>query len=318
MGGKSTNSTSQVQIPPAVLSQYQSLTANADQIATTPFQQYGGQFVAPVNSEQQTGIANTNTAANEAQPYYGAATSTLGSAQSGVNPINSAATGLAGASAEQVNAQPLTGQDVNQYLSPYLGDVLGTTNALANQNNSIAQSGALGTAISSGAFGGDRTGIAAANLNQQNQLAEQATDANILNTGYNTALSNAQQQQGVNLWLRHKRIVRRSVAAGSELAIDWLNRLRRRREHSERTRQHWGLARKPLGYLARKRKLAQAPYSNKLTGAGHGRVQPISSTTKLSVPGRSSFWRTSPKVRALCQDRPPQRRLPAVSSATNA
>jgi hypothetical protein len=182
------------------LAQYSSVNAAANQTAQTPFQDYtSGQFVAPVNAQQTAGITNTNAAAEEAQPYYGAATSTLGSAQSGVNPVNAAATGLAGASAEQVNAQPLTGQDINQYLSPYLGDVLGTTNALANQNNSIAQSGALGTAISSGAFGGDRTGIAAANLNQQNSLAEQSTDANILNTGYNTALSTAQQQQGVNL-----------------------------------------------------------------------------------------------------------------------
>jgi Chaperone of endosialidase len=181
------------------LAQYSSVNAAAQQTAQKPFQNYGGQFVSPVNAQQTAGITNINAAAEEAQPYYGAATSTLGSAQSGVNPINAAATGLAGASAEQVNAQPLTGQDINQYLSPYLGDVLGTTNALANQNNSIAQSGALGTAISSGAFGGDRTGIAAANLNQQNSLAEQSTDANILNTGYNTALSTAQQQQGVNL-----------------------------------------------------------------------------------------------------------------------
>ena len=217
MGGKTSTSTSGVSIPPSVLAQYNSVNAQAQQTAQTPFQQYGGQFVAPVNSQQQTGITNTNAAAEEAQPYYGAATSTLGSAQSGVNPINAAATGLAGASAEQVNAQPLTGQNINQYLSPYLGDVLGTTNALANQNNSIAQSGALGTAISSGAFGGDRTGRAAANLNQQNQLAEQATDANILNTGYNTALSTAQQQQGVNLGAAQANRTALG-AAGSELA----------------------------------------------------------------------------------------------------
>ena len=217
MGGKTAQSTQQVSIPPSVLAQYQTVNSEAQAAGSAPFQQYGGQFVAPVNSQQQTGITNTNAAAEEAQPYYGAATSTLGSAQSGVNPINAAATGLAGASAEQVNAQPLTGQNINQYLSPYLGDVLGTTNALANQNNSIAQSGALGTAISSGAFGGDRTGIAAANLNQQNQLAEQATDANILNTGYNTALSTAQQQQGVNLSAQQANRAALG-SAGSELA----------------------------------------------------------------------------------------------------
>jgi Chaperone of endosialidase len=214
LGGKTSTSTNAVSIPPSVLAQYNSVVAGANQTAQLPFQTYSGSgtpvapgytsanagsFVAPVNSEQTSGINATNTAAGEAQPYYGAATGTLGNAQAGTTGINNAATGLAAASSEQVNPTALSGSDINQYLSPYLGDVLGTTNALANQNNSIAQSGALGTAISSGAFGGDRTGIAAANLNQQNSLAEQATDAGILNSGYNTALSTAQQQQGVGL-----------------------------------------------------------------------------------------------------------------------
>jgi hypothetical protein len=199
-----------VSIPPAVLAQYQSVVAGANQTAQTPFQTYGApgatnpdgttqQFVAPVNSEQNSGISATNTAANEAQPGYAAAQNTLGTAQAGTTGINDAATGLAAASSEAVNPTQLTGSDINQYMNPYIGDVLGTTDALANQNNSVAQSGALGTAISSGAFGSDRTGIAAANLNQQNQLAENATNANILNTGYNTALGTAQQQQGVDL-----------------------------------------------------------------------------------------------------------------------
>jgi hypothetical protein len=199
-----------VQVPASVLAAYQSVNNAATATAATPFQTYGSpgatnadgsaqQFVAPVNSTQQQGITGTTAAANEAQPGYTAAQNTLGTAQSGTTGINDAATGLAAASAGQVNATPLTGADVNQYLSPYLGDVLGTTDALENQNNSVAQSGALGTAISSGAFGSDRTGIAAANLNQQNELAENATNANILNTGYNTALGTAQQQQGVNL-----------------------------------------------------------------------------------------------------------------------
>jgi Chaperone of endosialidase len=170
-----------VSVPPSVLAAYQSVNSEAQAAGSVPFQQYSGQFVAPTTAAQNQGIASTNANAQDAQPAY------------------AAAEGLTAASAGAVDPSQLNSQSINQYLSPYLGDVLGTTNALANQNNNIAQSGALGTAISSGAFGGDRTGIAAANLNQQNQLAEQATDANILNTGYNTALSTAQQQQGVDL-----------------------------------------------------------------------------------------------------------------------
>jgi hypothetical protein len=123
----------------------------------------------------------------------------LGTAQAGTTGINDAATGLAAGSAEQVNAQPLSAQDIQQYMNPYVQDVAGSTAALLGQNNAQAQSGALGTAISSGAFGGDRTGIAAANLEQQQNLSNANTYAGILSQGYTNAQGVAQQQQGVNL-----------------------------------------------------------------------------------------------------------------------
>lgn len=210
MGGKTATSTQAVSIPPSVLAQYQSVNAQAGQTAQTPFQQYGTagatnpdgtpqQFVAPVNAQQQTGISGVNAGASEAQPYFGAATGELGQTQAGTTPINNAATGLAAQSAESVDPSNLDAASINKYLSPYLGDVLGSESALLNQNNQQQQSGALGTAISSGAFGGDRTGIAAANLEQQQNLANANIYSNILNTGYGQALGTAQQQQGVGL-----------------------------------------------------------------------------------------------------------------------
>ena len=262
MGGKTSQSTQQVQIPSSVLAAYQSVNAQAQKTAATPFQSYGTgtnadgtaqQFVAPVNSQQQTGIANTNAAANEAQPYYANATNTLNAAQAATQPynaaaatgianaqantqpynsmaagtlanaqygtqgVNNAATGLAAASAGQVNATPLTGQQINQYLSPYLSDVVGSEAALLNQNNQQQQAGQLGTAIQSGAFGGDRTGIAAANLEQQQNLANANIYSGLLNTGYNNALATAQQQQGVNLSAAQANRAALG-SAGSELA----------------------------------------------------------------------------------------------------
>lgn len=199
MGGKTSTSSQQVSVPPQVLAQYSSVNAAANQTAQTPFQQYSGEFVAPVNSTQQTGIAGTNAAATEAQPYYSAATGTLGGAQTGVNPVNQLATGLAAGSAEQVNPTDLDSAAINKYMSPYLQDVVGSEAAVLNQNNQQQQAGQLGNAITSGAFGGDRTGIAAANLEQQQNLANASIYSGLLNTGYNTALSTAQQQQGVGL-----------------------------------------------------------------------------------------------------------------------
>jgi hypothetical protein len=160
------------------LAQYENVNARANQAASAPFQSYGGEFVAPVNSTQQAGIANTNTAATSAQPYFDQAKGYVTAGGNAVNPGD---------------------LNVNKYLSPYLSTVLGSESALLNQNNQQQQSGQLGTAIQSGAFGGDRGGIAAANLAQQQNLANANIYSNILNQGYNTALGAAQQQQGVTL-----------------------------------------------------------------------------------------------------------------------
>lgn len=271
MGGKTTTSTQQVQIPQDVLNRYNSVNAQAQTAASQPFQVYStdpNAFVAPLTSTQQAGIVGTNAAAGLAQPYFDAATGQLLSAQGTglgavgqgygttlaasdasnpllaqagqsyqaaydqAQPYNAAATGqyyagLAAAqplntvadeniAAAQAGAQPyqaiatglgLAGaQAVNpgqlqigRYLSPYIGTVLGTQEALQNQQEQQAISGSLGDAIRSGAFGGDRAGLAAANVAQQLQLANNATNANILNQGYSQALGAAQQQQGVGL-----------------------------------------------------------------------------------------------------------------------
>ena len=361
MSGKTSTSTSQVTVPPEVLAQYQAVNAGAQSVAQTPFQTYGGQFVAPVNDQQTAGIGAINQYAQSAQPYFGQATDQLNSAQlaaqqyyadatgglnqagqtgsqlgglslasilganqsaagyqgaaenaytgaygsaqpynagalesflggygqaqglqglaasgitnsvglgnalggqslntlgnaygaanpieygalgtvgnsyaaaqpynalagsaygaslgaaqplqnaaaqglsaaqAGASPYNSAAAQYAQSGAGAVNANPLTSQQINQYLSPYLNTVLGSTSALINQNNQQQQGGQLGNAIQQGAFGGDRAGIAAANLEQQQNLAAGNIYSGILNTGYNDALSTAQQQQGVNL-----------------------------------------------------------------------------------------------------------------------
>ena len=195
-GGKGGQSTSTVTIPPEVLARYNSVNATAQQVAATPFQSYTGQFVAPLSATQQAGVANTNTAANQAQPYYSGATNQLLSAQSSYQPYQTGATMAALGAAGPVNAQAL---NIGEYLSPYLGTVLGSTAALLNQNNQQAQAGQLGTAIKSGAFGGDRAGIAAANLAQQQNLANANIYSGIANQGFTSALGAAQQQQGVQL-----------------------------------------------------------------------------------------------------------------------
>lgn len=136
---------------------------------------------------------------NNASPFNQSASNAYGGAYAGAQPYNMAATGLAGAGAQNVDPSDLNSDAINKYLSPYLGTVLQGTAGLLNQNNQQQQAGQMGNAIRSGAFGGDRAGIAAANLSQQQNLANSQIYSGILNQGYGQALSTAQQQQGVGL-----------------------------------------------------------------------------------------------------------------------
>jgi hypothetical protein len=195
-------------------------------VAQTPFQSYSSDpnaFVAPLNSTETAGITNTNTAAGMADPYYQAAEGLTGAATSAAQgygqtaqPYFQAATGLTAAGAGSADPSQIDGSTIDKYMSPYLNDVVSTTAKLQNQQNQQALSGQLGNAINSGAFGGDRSGIAAANAYQQMSLANASTNANLLNTGYNNALATAQQQQGVGLSAQQANLAR-LTNAGAQL-----------------------------------------------------------------------------------------------------
>ena len=183
-GGKTQQSTSQVQIPPEVLARYNAVNAQAQTVAQTPFQQYStdpNAFVAPLTTAQNAGINQTGYYANAAQPAIGA-----GEAMT-----------MAGAGSANPTALDQTA--INQYMNPYMNDVVQQESNLLNQQFQTAQSGQLGTAIESGAFGGDRAGIAGANLAGQQALAYGNAMAPILQQGYNTALTTAQGQQQLGL-----------------------------------------------------------------------------------------------------------------------
>lgn len=254
-GGKTSTSTSSVQIPPEVMARYNAVNKYASDVAQTPYQPYQGQFVAPMTSTQNAAVANVNQAAGQAQPYftgatesllqgqqaatpyYGAAMDVYGGAyglgaqlgqesygalqgaQAAAQPYNQAATGLAAAGTQAVNPTYLGQAAINQYMSPYLNNVVGATMQAMNQQNQEQQSQLTSDAIKSGAFGGDRSGVAAANLAYKQNLANQQTLANLYNTGYGQALGTAQQQQGVGLGAQQANRAALQAGAGQMMGI---------------------------------------------------------------------------------------------------
>jgi hypothetical protein len=199
MGGKTSTTTQQVQIPPEVLARYNAVNTKAETVAQKPFQIYStdpADFVAQLNQQQMTGIENVNTAAGSYQPYLAGATGATMAGMSSANPAD---------------------LEISKYMNPFQEDVINATMARMRQEQEQAQSGALGTAISSGAFGGDRAGIAAANLAQQQGMATGATLAGLNAQNYSQALQTAQQQQGVGLGAEQANLAR-LLSGGQQLA----------------------------------------------------------------------------------------------------
>lgn len=181
-GGKNQTTTSQVTIPPEVLARYNTVNNNAATVAATPFQAYSSDpnaFVAQTNSTEHQGTSDI--AASGAQANLGS-----------------------------LNTQ--------QYLNPYIQDVAQSTEGLLNQQNQQAMSGQLGNAAGSGAAFGDRSGVAAANLNQQQQLSSANILSNIFSQGYTQAQGVAQQQQGAQLSADQANLARQGAAGQAEVA----------------------------------------------------------------------------------------------------
>lgn len=184
MGKKdqTTTSTQNQTYTPAGLSQLQDIWSRVQGVASTPYQAYTGQMVAGLTPEQTAGIQTINSASGTAQPYYNQAFNYAGQ-----------------------SANPIGAGDINQYLSPYTQQVVDATRANFADTNAQQQSQVLGNAAARGALGGDRVGVAQAELAKQQRLAQDPVIAGLYNTGYSQALGAAQadraaKQQAASLF----------------------------------------------------------------------------------------------------------------------
>ncbi len=172
----SDNKTTQTYAPnPQAASAYADILQRAQGVASQPYTPYGGQMVAGLSGTQQSGISNINAASGIGQPYINQA---AGYGAQGAAPV-------AG----------LTSEDINKYYSPYQNQVINATMANIGETNAQQQQQLRGNAAMRGALGGDRAGVAQAELARQQGLASNQTLAGLQNQGYQSALGAAQGQQ---------------------------------------------------------------------------------------------------------------------------
>jgi hypothetical protein len=171
-GSQTTTSTSSTAPDPQAYAAYSDLLKRAAGVAATPYQSYSGELTAPVNAQQTQGIAGVNANANYAQPFIGQAADYANQA-----------------------AAPITGQQIAQYSDPFTQQVINATQAQFSDQNAQQQSALTGNAIAQGALGGNRVGVAQANLAGQQQRAQAPVIAGLASQGYQTGLQTALAQQ---------------------------------------------------------------------------------------------------------------------------
>ena len=181
------------------MANYKAVTQQAQNVAATPYTAYSGPLVAGINDQQTTGIGAVNSASGIQNGY------------------NAASAGLTGAASNAIDPNTVNAQSINNYMSPYNTDVINATEAEIQNQNQQQAAALRGNSISSGAFGGDRAGVAQAQLAGQQDIANNATIANLNNQNYSQALNEANVQQTAGMTAQQETAANR-LAAGNQFA----------------------------------------------------------------------------------------------------
>ena len=162
----------------------------AQDVSQLPFQPYLGQTVAGFAPSEIAAMRGIYGLQGYYEPYGQQATTLLGQAQAYANPNDPRLQQILGAQIPTFSQQA-----VQQYYSPYQKNVIDATMANIAQENLRQQNDLTARAIQQGGFGGDRTGIARAELNRLQNLQNAQTLSQLQNQGYAQALGAFQQQQ---------------------------------------------------------------------------------------------------------------------------
>lgn len=171
-GSNTTTNQSTSSADPQAAALYRDLLTRAQGVASTPYQAYTGDLVAPINAQQNTGIAGINSAAGYANPYIQQA-----------------------ASQATASSSPITAETIQQYQNPYTQQVIDATTAQMRNDFGQQQAALTGNQIAQGALGGNATGVARGILGGQQGRTMASTVAGLYDKSYQQALSAAQQQQ---------------------------------------------------------------------------------------------------------------------------
>lgn len=170
MGQSQQQSSSQAD--PYAASLYKDILGRANALTQQGYQPYTGQRVAGFSPDQLAAFQGVRNLQGQAGDIYNQAIGTAQNVIGGLNPASWA-------------------QNVQGYMSPYLSNVVDAATRNMAETNAQQMNQLQSQAIKSGAFGGDRSAVARAEMARQQNLANQQNIANLLQSGYTNAADQA-------------------------------------------------------------------------------------------------------------------------------
>jgi hypothetical protein len=164
VGTKNQTTTATTQLPGYVNDAYKALISRGQDVASTAYTPYTGGFTP----DQQQAFENIRSMWGASDPSFSAASDAFG------------------------RSMVPTYDTVSQYMSPYMDEVVSKAMANMQEQNAQQQQQVVGDAIAKGAMGGNRVGVAQAELARQQKLADNQAIANLYQQGYQGALGAAQ------------------------------------------------------------------------------------------------------------------------------
>ena len=179
MGGNETKSTVyQSNLPQYAKPYYENLMDRSLSESFRPYQPYQGQRIAGISPETQTGLDQATTYAASGTPHLDQGVAATGQVINQTGDVY------------QQNAGVFDGAAAQQYMSPYMQDVVDKAKQDAVKNAMEEQAMRNADFARSGAFGGSRAAV-------QNQIAIGQTQSRLTDIdvqGRQNAFENAQQQ----------------------------------------------------------------------------------------------------------------------------
>lgn len=193
-------STTNESVDPTTLARQGQLWTSANALPST-YTPYGGEGVAGINGQQQTGFDQVRQYAQSAQPGIDKAMGMIASytpqqvtaAQAGYAPtINPTMIGNLGFTPANIGASTVTAQafpdaDLSKYMNPFINNVVNTTANDIDRQRQMAIASGQAQATAAGAFGGSRHGVSDSLTNDAALRQAASTDAALRSAGYTQA-----------------------------------------------------------------------------------------------------------------------------------